>query len=311
MKIGASMGVKAANYLSHRRSLGYALEVESSALRDFGRYADRIGHHGPLTLALALQWARLPTKADPTYWARRLGIVRGLAKYLLIEDPETEVPPIRILGPARRRRAPHIYSAEEITQLLAKAQRLSPGKGLHPLTIYTAIGLMASTGMRISEVLHLRVEDVDLKDRLITVRESKFHKSRLLPLHATAAAKLGQYSKRRHRCFPCSPSFFVSRRGTPLAYHTIQRIFRELVGDITNRGDHPRPRLHDLRHAFACRILIRWSKHPVVLDQRVLWLMHYLGHTHISHTYWYLSAIPELLARAAVHFENYSKQFAP
>ena len=134
MKIGASMGVKAANYLSHRRSLGYALEVESSALRDFGRYADRIGHHGPLTLALALQWARLPTKADPTYWARRLGIVRGLAKYLLIEDPETEVPPIRILGPARRRRAPHIYSAEEITQLLAKSQRLSPGKGLHPLT---------------------------------------------------------------------------------------------------------------------------------------------------------------------------------
>jgi integrase len=291
--------------------LGYALKNDERALLNFGRYADKIGHKGPLTLALALEWARLPAQADPGYWSQRLDKVRGLAKYLRIEEPDTEVPPIRMLGPSCRRKAPHIYSNEEITQLLEKACLLSQGKGLQPITIYTVIGLMAVTGMRVSEVLHLHTDDVDLKNHNITVRESKFHKSRLVPLHATVAAKLAEYDKRRHRCFPRSQSFFVSRRGGPLAYDTIQRVFQELAKDIQGRGDRLRPRLHDLRHTYACRILIRWSKHPVMLDQRILWLMHYLGHTHINHTYWYLSAVPELLSRAAVHFENYSKRFIP
>ena len=234
--------------------------------------------------------------------------MRGLAKHLLIEDPKTEVPPIRILGPACRRKAPHLYSKEEIAKLMGKAQHLSKCEGLQPFTIHTVIGLLASTGMRISETLRLRVEDVDLENRLLTVRESKFHKSRLIPLHTTVVAKLAQYHKRRHRDFPCSESFFVSQRGAPLPYGTIQRVFRELVKDIQGRGERPRPRLHDLRHTYACRVLIQWNKHPVILDQRILWLMHYLGHTHISHTYWYLSAVPELLAGAAAHFEKYSKR---
>jgi integrase len=308
MKSTSNMVVKVAGYLAHRRSLGYALKIEGELLLDFGRYADRIGHQGPLTLALALEWARLPTRAHPTYWARRLSPVRGLAKYLLLQEPNTEVPPMRILGPASRRLAPHIYSPEEITQLLAKARRLSQGKGLPPLTVSTVIGLMASTGMRISEVLRLRIPDVDLKNNIITVREAKFHKSRLLPLHATVAAKLVQYDKSRHRYFPSAQTFFVGRRGLPLSSMTIHRIFQGLVQDIPGRGDRPRPRLHDMRHTFACRLLIRWSKHPVILDQRILWLMHYLGHTHVSNTYWYLSAIPDLMAQAAVHFEDYLKR---
>jgi integrase len=311
MKKTASMTVKVAHYLSYRHSLGYELKSEGKTLGDFARYVDRIGHRGPLTLALALEWARLPAKADPSYWARRLDIVRGLAKYLLLKDPKTEVPPVRILGPSGRRKAPHIYSSDEIARLLSKAQRLAQGKGLEPLTIHTVLGLLACTGMRISEALRLRVEDVDLKQHLITVRESKFHNSRLIPLHSTVIAKLAQYHKRRQRDFPRSESFFVSRRGAPLPYGTVQRVFQELVADIPSRGDRSRPRIHDLRHTYACRILIRWSKHPVVLDQRVLWLMHYLGHTHISHTYWYLSAVPELLAQAAVHFEKHSKRFVP
>ena len=234
--------------------------------------------------------------------------MRGLAKHLLIEDPKTEVPPIRILGPACRRKAPHLYSKEEIAKLMGKAQHLPKGEGFQPLTIHTVIGLLASTGMRISEALRLGVEDVDLENRLLTVRESKFHKSRLIPLHTTVVAKLAQYHKRRRRDFPCSESFFVSQRGAPLPYGTIQRVFRELVKDIQGRGERPRPRLHDLRHTYACRVLIQWNKHPVILDQRILWLMHYLGHAHISHTYWYLSAVPELLAGAAAHFEKYSKR---
>ena len=266
---------------------------------------------GPPGIQEGREWARLPAKADPAYWSRRLDKVRGLAKYLRIEDPATEVPPIRILGPSRRRKAPHIYSSEEIAQLLEKACLISQGKGLQSLPIYTVIGLMAVTGMRVSEVLRLHMDDVDLINHDIKVRESKFHKSRLVPLHATVAAKLAEYDKKRHRRFPRSQSFFVSRRGEPLAYDTVQRIFQELAKDIQGRGDRSRPRLHDLRHSYACRILIRWSKHPVMLDQRILWLMHYLGHTHINHTYWYLSAIPELLSRAAAHFENYSKRFIP
>jgi integrase len=311
MKKTISMAVKAENYLSYRHSLGYELKWEGNALVDFARYADQCKHQGPLTLALALEWARLPSEADPSYWARRLNIVRGFAKYLQLEDPETEVPPVRILGPTCRRKAPHIYSSKEIAQLMGEAQRLPQSKGLQSLTIHTVVGLLASTGMRISEALHLRVEDVDWKNDVITVRESKFHRSRLIPLHTSVVAKLAQYHKKRRRDFPCSESFFVSRRGAPMAYGTIQRVFQQLVKNIPSRGDYRRPRIHDLRHAYACRTLTRWSKRPVILDQRILWLMHYLGHTHISHTYWYLSAVPELLAHAAVHFERYSKRLAP
>jgi integrase len=303
MKNTASMVAKVTEYLAHRHALGYALKVEGRQLLDFGRYADRLGHQGRLTLALALQWARLPAEADPAYWARRLSTVRGLAEYLRLQDPTTEVPPVRILGPSHRRKVPHIYSPKEIVQLMTKAQRVLPDTGLQADTVSTVIGLLASSGMRISEVLHLRIDDVDLNNHVITVRDSKFHRSRLLPVHATTAAKLTRYARKREHWFPSAQSFFVSRRGGPLAYGTIQRIFHGLVADIPNRGAHPRPRLHDLRHTVACQILMRWSKHPVALDQRILFLMHYLGHTHISHTYWYLSAIPELLAQAAVRFE--------
>jgi integrase len=311
MKKPIRMAAKVANYLSYRRSLGYELKWEGRALVGFGHYADRSGHRGPLTLALALKWARLPPEADPSYWARRLTIVRGLAKYLQLEEPGTEVPPVRILGPACRRKAPHIYSTKEINRLMRAAQGPQQGKGFQPLTLSTVIGLLATTGMRISEALRLRAADVDLKHRIITVRESKFHRSRLIPLHPTVVAKLAQYHKRRQRDFPGSESFFVSQQGAPLPYGIIQRAFHELVEDVPSRGGRPRPRLHDLRHTYACRILIRWNKHPAGFDQRILWLMHYLGHTHISHTYWYLSAVPELLAGAAAHFEKYSKRLAP
>jgi integrase len=311
MKKSICMAVKVASYLSYRRSLGYELKWEGKALADFGHYADHSGHRGPLTLALALKWARLPAEADPSYLAKRLTMVRGLAKYLHLEEPRTEVPPVRILGPATRRKAPHIYSVNEISGVMRAAQHQGQGKGFQPHTLSTVIGLLASTGMRISEALRLRAADVDLKNRVITVRESKFHRSRLVPLHATVVAELAQYHKRRQRDFPRSDSFFVSQQGAPLPYGIIQRAFHELVEGIPSRGGRPRPRLHDLRHTYACRILIRWSKHPTGFDQRILWLMHYLGHTHISHTYWYLSAVPELLAEAAVHFEKSSKSLAP
>lgn len=305
------MPAKVAEYLAHRRSLGYALKAEGLLLAGFARYAERIGHRGPLTLELALCWARQPARAHPTYWARRLGVVRGLAKYLRLREPSTEVPDTRLLRPVCRRKTPHIYSHEEVLQLLKNAGRGSRRKGLPSRTISTVIGLLAVTGMRISEVLNLQCNDVDWNHRVITVREAKFHKARLIPLHATTVAKLAQYAQERHRWFPKARSFFVSRRGTPLSYGTVQHIFHQLVKGITPRGAYPRPRLHDLRHAFACRTLTRWSKRPVTMDQRMLFLMHYLGHTQIRHTYWYLSAIPELLARAAAHFEHYTNAFDP
>jgi integrase len=209
------------------------------------------------------------------------------------------------LGPSCQRKAPHIYSSEEIANLMRKARCLP--RRLHAAAISTVIGLLASTGMRVSEALRLQVEDVGWKERLIVVRESKFHKSRLIPLHPTVVAKLATYDRQQRRDFPFRTSFFVSKRGGSLSYGTVQRAFRELVKNLQSRGERARPRLHDLRHTFACRMLTRWSKRPVILDQRVLWLMHYLGHTHVNHTYWYLSAVPELLAQAAVHFERHSE----
>ena len=261
MKNTATMVAKVTEYLDHRHALGYALKVEGRQLLDFGRYADRMGHRGPLTLELALKWARLPAEADPAYWARRLSTVRGLAQYLRLQDSKTEVPPVRILGPSCQRKTPHIYSPKEIAQLMTKAQRVLPKTGLQADTVSTVIGLLASTGMRISEVLHLRIDDVDLNNHVITVRDSKFHRSRLLPVHATTAAKLAQYARKREHWFPRAQSFFVSRQGGPLAYSTIQRIFHGLVANIPPRGAHRRPRLHDLRHTVACQILMRWMEY--------------------------------------------------
>jgi integrase len=306
MKRPAKMLTCVRRYLAYRRSLGYALRAEGQLLLDFGRYADRIGHRGGLTLKLALEWARLPTQADPGYWARRLQAVRCLAKYIALFEPQTVVPPTHLVGRAFIRRVPHIYSTEELAHLLGAALSLPPSGSLRPHTQFTLIGLLACTGMRVGEALRLNVDDVDLQAGTITVWRSKLHEVRVLPLHATTVKQLARYHRQRCALFPEAKAFFVSERGTSLRIVTVEDTFRRLVTIIKGRGSRLHPRLTDLRHTFSCRVLLRWRRRQQDLDHHLLLLMHYLGHSKIRDTYWYLTGVPELFRQAATTFESRS-----
>jgi len=287
-------------YLAQRRALGFRLRSEGYLLLSFARYADRHASGGRLTHKLAMAWASLPKNADRHRWARRWEAVRRLAKFLMLTDPKTEMPPRHLFGPAKQPYCPFIYSGQQIAQLL-RAARLLPGQ-LRPWTFQTLLGLLASTGLRISEALGLKIAEVDLQKGLLLIRDSKFHQTRWVPLHRTALAPLQAYSRRRQRAFPYAERFFLSEQGTALAYSTVHAVFSRLRRMLAHHG-HP-PRLHDLRHTHACRVLQRWQASRRGAEGRLLILSRYLGHHHLRDTYWYLHALPELLAVAGKRFER-------
>ena len=290
-----TMRSKVRRYLAKRRALGFQLKCEGLQLLNFARYADDLGHRGPLTSQLAIGWACLSQSANRLYWARRLEIVRTFAQHLVVTEPRTQIPPRHLFGPAHRRPSPHLYSPAELQQLLVRAGQLE-GR-LCPHTWQTLIGLLACTGLRISEAMHLRPSDVVWKDALIIIRESKYGKTRLVPLHPSAVAPLRAYDRRRHKQFPLAQFFFVSEQGNRLAPSSVGQTFSQLREGIpfTRRP----PRLHDLRHTMASRVLHRWLTSRKGAVNRVLILSRYLGHGHVEDTYWYLTALPQLLAEAA------------
>jgi integrase len=301
-------------YLAIRRRLGFQLRIEGGELLRFARYADASGHRGPVTVELALRWAQTAADATRLYRARRLETVRCFARHQALIEPATEIPPARILGPAHRRTQPHIYSQAEITRLLALAARLRSRKGLRARTYVTVLSLLACTGLRISEALRLHLTDVDLEAGVLTIRETKFHKSRLVPLHASAKKALRAYVARRGRLQPPLPgaTLFVSEEGRQLAYTTVRTVFRDIVDEIgvTSTGRR-RPRLQDLRHTFACRCLLRWCRQGIDVHQRIAALSTYLGHAKVSDTYWYLTGVPALMAITATRFERFARERRP
>lgn len=300
-----TMTAKVQAYLAYRRGLGYQLHTEGRMLLGFAAFADARHHRGPLTTELALRWARATASRQRLYWARRLEVVRGLARHLAATEPGTEIPLRGLLGPAHRRTQPHVYSVAEIAGLMNAAVRLGPPGGLRPHTHRTLIGLLAVTGLRISEALHLRRVDADLQRGVLTIRQTKFRKTRLVPLHPTTTAALRAYSQLRDQVVPrgSSDRFFVSQPGLALPYSTVRCVFRKLCDGLRIPYDRRRPRLHDLRHTFACRRVEAWSEAGVDLAHAIAALSVYLGHVKVTDTYWYLTATPDLMARAAAQFE--------
>jgi integrase len=293
-----SMCSKVQAYLAHRRALGFQLKSEGLRLLDFARYVDALGHRGPLTNQLAVKWACRPKSADRLWWARRLEIVRTFARHLLLTEPQTQVPPRHWLGPAHCRRSPHLYTGAQLQQLLRRAGQL---KGqLQPHTWQTLIGLLTCTGLRISEAMYLKTNDVDWKQSLLIIRESKFGKTRLVPLHPSALPPLRAYAQRRQEIFPLAQYFFVSKTGNRLARSKVGQTFTQLREGIP--FSRRPPRLHDLRHTMASRVLQRWQSSRKGATNRILILSRYLGHSHVEDTYWYLTALPQLLADAAQRF---------
>jgi integrase/recombinase XerD len=287
------------NYLTMRRSLGFKLRDMGRNLHHFVSFMEQQGA-SIITTELALRWAQQPQNAQPAHLAARLSFARSFARYWSATDPRTEIPPMGLLPYRTKRATPYIYSDEQIEQILAAAKNLPPTTGLRPWTYYTLFGLMAVTGMRISEVIHLYRNDVDIDQALLTVRFTKFSKSRLIPLHPSTVEKLMIYVNRRDQLFPRSTvtAFFLSNQGTPLTDCMVRWTFVKLSRQIGLRkiGDSFGPRLHDLRHRFAVTTLLHWYQAGVDVEQRLPVLSTYLGHAHVTDTYWYLSAIPELLA---------------
>ncbi len=299
--MNSTMLARVRAYLRHRRAMGYQLRVEGRLLLGFARYADEAGSRGPPTKRIMLAWANLPVGGTRLYKARRLEIVRTFAQHHLAVDAATEVPPRHVLGSAHRRSPPHLYTTGQIRTLMTCARRL-PGK-LRPFTYATLLGLLASTGLRLSEALSLSVADVDLQQGVLTIRESKYRRTRLVPVHASTISALKRYSQRRQRYWPHAVSFLVSDWGHPLTGSAVRQIFRVLARRITPTSARPSVRLHDFRHTFACRVLLRWERTKRRAAGRLAILSRYLGHARIVDTYWYLTATPALLDRAAGNFK--------
>jgi integrase/recombinase XerD len=298
-------------YLALRRALGVTLRTPGGLLRRFVAFVEAAGGE-VITRDLALQWAMHPTTAQPATWAWRLGIVRQFAAWRQADDPRTEVPPAGLLPHRFHRRRPYVYTDAEIARLLASTGTLPSPRGLRALTYATLFGLVAAAGLRISEALALDRRDVDVDAALLTIRRTKFGKSRLVPVHASTIDALRRYDRVRHgRCpQPRTSAFFVSEGGQRLtddsARHTFALVSRRAGLRLPAPGRrHGRgPRLHDLRHRFAVTTLLRWHREGRSVERDLPLLTTYLGHVHVQDTYWYLEAVPELLATVATRLST-------
>jgi integrase len=294
-------------YLTIRRQLGFKLQKEGTILPNFVFFLEQEGASF-ITRDLALHWAMQPEDVLPAWWAARLSMVRSFALYQRAADPRTEVPPQGLLPHHYHRKNPYIYKDEEIRQLVEAAKKLPSKEGLRPHTYSTLFGLLAVTGMRMKESISLQCKDVDLTQGILTIIQTKFGKSRLLPLHPSTQHVLQQYECVRNRIYPNpqNPNFFLSDSGNRLTGDIVRHTFIKVSRQIGLRGplDSHGPRLHDFRHGFAVQTLLNWYREGLDVEREMPKLATYLGHTHINDTYWYLSAIPELMQLAIKRLEN-------
>jgi integrase/recombinase XerD len=300
-------------YLAMRRALGFKLSAQGRLLLGFVAYCEQHGMDRVTTDA-AVAWATATARSrDPLWWARRLMVVRVFARHLQALDPATEVPPGDVLPLSFRRTTPYLYSEHQLRALVQAAHALEPG--LRAATWATVVGLLASCGLRIGEACRLDRGDVDLDTGVLTVRDSKFGKSRTVPVHLTTLGALRIYHARRDQLCPApaGPAFFVCTRGTRLDACNTSRTFAELLAaaGISAPAGVRRPRLHDLRHSFTVATLLDWYRAGADVQARLPLLSTYLGHVDPKSSYWYLQATPELLALAADRLERAAEQPPP
>jgi len=281
-------------YLEVRHRLGFALQREGAQLTGLAAYAQEHGHSGPLTTELMVRWAQSSAQASPRQQARRLAIARRLAQFWAAFAPATQVPPPGLLGSSGSVRRAYIYSPEQIRDLLAAAGRLPGPPAWRGLIFKMLLGLLACTGMRVSEALQLQRQDLDRAQARLHLRHTKGGQSRYLILHPSTLQALEAYDRQHPGAGPQSP-WFSLKPEHPLAYASLAEVFDQL----RHRLGWPAggPRLHDLRHTFAVNCVQRWYDQGANLDQKILALSTYLGHANPQHTYWYLSATPQLLTR--------------
>jgi integrase/recombinase XerD len=290
------------DYLALRRCLGFKLHDEGVQLPQFLVFL-RNKKAAHITARLALDWIVQSAGAGRT---KRLRMVRGFAQYVAAFDSRTEVPPTDLIPTKFIRPRPHIYSEDEIRRLMEEARKYAYDKPRG--TYHCLLGLLAVSGLRIGEAIRLRMEDVDLGNAVLTIHDTKFGKSRLVPLHPTTVNALRSYKQRRDALLALQSSayFFISRKGTRLIHTSIYRVFNGLSVKVgirkarCGRG----PRLHDLRHRFAVSTLIDWYRAGADVEHRLPTLATFLGHVSVECTYWYLNEYPELMQLAASRLNN-------
>jgi integrase/recombinase XerD len=300
-----------ANYLAVRRGLGFKLTSERQQLASFAAFMQSAGA-STITVDLALAWATMPTGVGHAYLAQRMRAVRGFARYLKGIDAETEVPPLQLLPARKHRPIPHIYSADEIAALMAAAGTLRPT--LRAATMQTLIGLLACTGLRDGEAFALDRADIDRDNKLLTIRDSKFGKSREVLIHDSTIAALDGYLTRRDQLRPGGDRVcvFVSSWGARLSHKSVHRSFDQIrrASGVTGSSPDRRPTLHDIRHTFSVNTLLGWYRADEDVAAKLPLLSTYLGHVDPAATYWYLSAVPELLGLAAGRLEQHDNDGA-
>jgi integrase/recombinase XerD len=295
-------------YLELRRSLGFRLKKDEGLLLDFADFMQR-RHAAHITAKLAVKWAQQPASTDANYLAGRLRAVRSFARYRVLSDPRTEIPATDLLPRQRSAFRPHIFREEEITRILAAClQRHRGAKPISRWSRYTIFGLLSVTGMRVGEVLNLDLADVDLDQGILTVRNAKFGKSRLVPVHPTTCDALRIYRERRDEFLAgkSAEPFFVSPLGRRITHTVLDRSFLRLTRKLGMRGasDTTGPRLHDLRHSMAIEVLRRCYRTGADPERRLPALSTYLGHTHLNYTYWYLHQNPSLMTEAVARLQH-------
>jgi integrase len=291
----------AEDYLALRRGLGFKLKRPARFVRNFVESLEKRGETR-ITTQLALEWATQPQHLQPSEWAARLSGVRAFARYWSSIDVATEIPPEGLLPFRAPRPRPYLYSELEVQRILEEARSMPAQFSLQPLTYHCLFGLLAVTGLRISEALNLECRDVNWAEGVLTIRTSKFGKSRLVPLHSTTKDVLSDYALQRIQRFPDRPTsaFFPSRTGAHLDPGQVRRTFYRISRQLGIRGASAShgPRIHDFRHRFAVETLLRWYRSGEDVKRRLPILSTYIGHSHVTDTYWYLSNTPELMAAA-------------
>jgi len=301
-------------YLALREALGVSTRACRKLMQDFVAYLEKHGDGKPIRAQLAVDWAcSTSATCGAAGQAARLGLARGFLVHLKASLPDTEIPDRHLLA-APRRPQPYILSTTEISRLLEAAAQLGPRHSLRPHTIRALFGLLACTGLRPCEAAKLLVPDVqiDCQPPRLLIRQTKFHKSRWVPLHPTAVEQLRRYAQLRCEMNydGLSESFFVSEKGRPLELYCLRYTFRCLVLElgIKPRPGQRHPTLHSMRHTFAVSRLRQWYESGADVRALLPNLSVYLGHLDLASSFWYFSATPELLGAAARLFENYDSE---
>ncbi len=289
-------------YLCVRRAAGFELGVPEYLLRSYARYADERSQIYISTQSV-IDWSSLAPSVGQR--ANRFNTVIRFARHMHVEDNRHEVPKRGVFGGRKKRKPPFIFTQTQMSELLQAATHLHPTNSIRPHVYSNLFALLVSTGLRISEALALTFDDISTEG--LVIRHTKFKKSRLVPLHQTAQVKLKEYLLCRHKVVVDTPHIFISIYGTALARSSVQWTFRQLLKTI--KLDSPphgrRPRIHDLRHNFACRALQSCPEGRNKVGRHMVALSTYMGHSKISDTYWYLESIPELMQDISTACESF------